>query len=506
MKVYWWNKRQNFGDELNVTLLKCLDVESEWSPAAEAELVVVGSILEHLPPGWSGTVCGAGKMKEDSAVDLTNARVLALRGRLTAAGVTGLKTTPVFGDPALLVPMWVRQWHAKYDLGIVPHWTDSNLHQRYPYGHFIDPTAPPGDVVTEIAKCKRIISSSLHGIIVADAYGIPRQAELFPNAGREGGDFKFRDYATIYNTHPHFGEMWRAPHEVVERVQGELRDALADVTARPRLAPVPRPTPVVIRKHEHPQISLLVPFRDDGEHRSRVWEWLRRFWEGHLESVEIIQGHDGLFPFSKAAAVNDAAERASGRVFVILDADAYMDARGLQACADRIESAVQAGQRLWLMPYNKLYRLNQESTLDLLGENPTAPYSVSSPPPEEWLQPKRHSPDLGHIYGAMMQMMPREAFFMAGGMDCRMRGWGSEDGAFMKAVDTLYCQHEVAPNDLLHMWHARPGDDWKTRRWIGQQWTPANLRLAQRYSQASGERGFMRELVGERRQPRPFPA
>lgn len=500
-KTYWWRRLPNFGDELNWFILKQLGVPTEWAAPADAELVIVGSILEHLPQRWAGTVCGAGQLHEDTRVDLSHARVLALRGKLTAERVTGLPTHTkvVLGDPGLLVPRWVPQPAAKYELGIVPHWSDKTLHQRYPYGHLIDPTQPPEQVVAEIARCKRIISSSLHGIVVADAYGIPRQAELFPQAVHEGGDFKFRDYASAFDDHPHFGEMWRAPHDVVERISNELWEVLQIAVGRPT-PPLPIPAPVRPDNHGHcPQISLLVPFRDDGEHRSRVWDWLERYWKAHLPSVEIVQGHDSGTPFSKSAAVNDAARRARGRVFVILDADGYMDPQKLQTCVDNIEAAVREGKRLWYMPYNKLFRLNEHTTLELLRTNPEAAYAVSSPPPEKWLDPGR-SHHYGHQYGAMMQVMPREAFFMAGGFDPRFRGWGSEDAAFMRAVDTLYKQHDLAHNDLLHLWHAHTGNDYKTRRWVGQTGS-ANSRLAQRYNAATGEPDFMRGLVNEHGQP-----
>jgi len=508
-KAYWWRQLPNFGDRLNWTILKSLEVEPAWRSPAEAELVMVGSVLEHLPPGWSGTVCGAGKLHEDSVVDLTHARVLALRGHLTAAGVCGLPAhcPVVLGDPSLLMPQWVRQPPAKYELGVIPHWSDDKLRTRFPYGHFIDPTGPPDQVVAEIARCKRVISSSLHGIIVADAYGIPRQAELFPRAPQEGGDFKFRDYASIYGESPHFGEMWLAPYDVVERTRGELREVLEMAVGRPRPpAPIPAPDIEPWVKGPHcPQISLLVPFRDDGEHRSRVWHWLRRYWHGHLQSVEIIQGHDGGYPFSKAVAVNNAAERARGRVLVVLDADAYLDSRVVQECADTIEAALAAGRRLWFIPYNNLYRLNQPTTLELLATNPEAPYAVGSPPPPGWLESDHHSQAYGHQYGALIQIMPREAFFTVGGMDPRFRGWGSEDASLLRALDTLYCQHEVTSNDVVHLWHVRPGSDWTTRRWVGQQWSPANSRLAQRYAQATSEPGFMRALVEERRVPQQAP-
>lgn len=513
--AYWWKTEPNWGDRLNWTLLNFLDVIPAWRDPENADFVMVGSVLEHLPEEWSGTVAGAGKLHEDAVVDLSHATVLALRGHLTRASVTGLPAdqSVVLGDPALLVPRYIRQWHARYDLGVLPHWSDTELRQRFPHGHFIDPTGRPEDVVLQIAKCKRIITSSLHGVIVADAYGIPRRTELFPNAESEaeGGDFKFRDYASLYGEHPHFGEFWLAPHEIVERIQNDLEEVLQvglghkkrhALTSRPARVPIP-PDEEWRSDRECPQISLLVPFRDDGEHRSRTWQWLRQYWFSQLGSVEIIQGRDYSYPFNKASAVNDAAARSRGRVLIILDADAYLDARVVQECADKIDAAVAAGKRRWFMPYTELYRLSRDVTEDILRTDPRNPYWVPSPPPVEWLEEdSQTSQSYGHEFGAMIQIMPKEAFFLVGGEDPRYNGgWGSEDSSMLRALDTLYCQHENTQNDLLHLWHLRPGHGWTDRRWIGQRWSPSNLRLTQRYANATGEPGFMRQLVDEHVQP-----
>ena len=259
----------------------------------------------------------------------------------------------------------------------------------------------------------------------------------------------------------------------------------------------------------NPQISLLVPFRDNGEGRAAAWAWLREFWTEHLPSAEIVMGSHWGFPFNKAAAVNQAAKKAKGRIFVVLDADAYMNPVGIQACADQIDVALSANRRLWFMPYDKLYRLNMGATAALLRTDPTLPYEVSSPPPASWLDTTPdpsggHSCNYGHQYGAMAMMMPRAAFTTVHGMDPGFRwGWGSEDAAFLKSLDTLYCQHEVARADVLHMWHTRPGTNWETRKWVGQnaRFGAANSRLAQRYQAAAGEPGWMRALVDEHREP-----
>lgn len=120
---------------------------------------------------------------------------------------------------------------AQYDLGVIPHWSDAELPLKFAYGHVIRPENGPMHVMTEIARCRRVVSSSLHGIIVADSFGIPRQAELFPNAHSpyEGGDFKFRDYAASIGTTPRFGELVTADSNQVALRQREIEDALAQI-------------------------------------------------------------------------------------------------------------------------------------------------------------------------------------------------------------------------------------------------------------------------------------
>lgn len=251
-----------------------------------------------------------------------------------------------------------------------------------------------------------------------------------------------------------------------------------------------------------PAISIIIPFRDDGEHRSRVLHWLKRYWAYHLPEAEIVIGEDDGTPFSKAAAINEAASRACGRVFVIADADACIDAHHVRECAARILRARKHHHRLWFIPYTHLYRLTEEITLELLETNPHDPLPIPTPPPCGWVEPG-DTAQYGHRFGALMSIMPREAFFIAGGFDVRFRGWGSEDAAFMRAVDTLYAPHELAHNAIFHLWHERIGNSVATRKWVGQVTGTPNGRLAQRYGAATGEPGFMRQLVDEHVSPKP---
>ena len=96
--------------------------------------------------------------------------------------------------------------------------------------------------------------------------------------------------------------------------------------------------------------------------------------------------------------------------------------------------------------------------------------------------------------------MPREAFFLVGGEDPRFCGWGQEDCALLRSLDTLYGQHENTSNDVLHLWHHRIGeiDNHPTRQWVGQSNGNLNARLGQRYEKASGDPSLMRVLIRER--------
>jgi hypothetical protein len=248
-----------------------------------------------------------------------------------------------------------------------------------------------------------------------------------------------------------------------------------------------------------PQISLLVPCRADPTSPQRAvnWEWLRRYWRWELPDAEVIISRGSRRGvFSKARAVNAAAKRATGRVFVILDSDAYISGTALDQAAGAIDYALRRDRRLWFVPYRQLYRLTQEASQQVLDSDPRWPYRFPTPPPTAAVLSSEGSMH-GKRFGAMAMAMPREAFEAVGGMDPRMVGWGGEDVAFVRALDTLYAKHKTIPADVLHLWHDRIGDTFATRVWAGQTAPRVNERLAGRYSAATGDIARMRALVDE---------
>ena len=83
-------------------------------------------------------------------------------------------------------------------------------------------------------------------------------------------------------------------------------------------------------------------------------------------------------------------------------------------------------------------------------------------------------------------------------------GWGGEDHAAMRAMDTLYAPHKTLPGYVLHIWHPMIGSNgvskmvsWKDRRWEGQSDPTINSKLSWRYYHAYGKPVLMRKLVSE---------
>ena len=244
-----------------------------------------------------------------------------------------------------------------------------------------------------------------------------------------------------------------------------------------------------------PKISLLIPFSSKNRVRKKSFNWLLKYWECELPEAEIVVGHSNGKVFCKGRALNKAAAKARGQVLVILDADAYLEGRVIKYCADRILEELE--NHLWYVPYRHLYRLTKKVSKEILRSDPCDPLRLPSPPPPRVIDCKHkdHS-GYGHRFGAMITIIPRRALDVLGGFDERFKGWGGEDIALLRALDTLYGRHKATVGDVLHLWHPFIGETYQTRRWKGQGYG-RNNRLAVEYHMATGHPTKMRELVAK---------
>ncbi len=240
--AFWWKGDartgpiSNLGDQLTPILLRQFaDITATWAPPTEADIVCTGSVLDVLPrAGYRGTVVGSGQLHNHTLTDLSFATVLGLRGALSRLRVQ-CEGEPVLADPVLLASELVTPTPNSIEIGVVPHWTDRELWlleqakaKKYKYAMptLIDPTGDPLEVIAAIGSCRKVVTSTLHGAVVADAFGVPRRVELAPSMrndkAHEGGTFKLADYSSTLGQPITFGKLQTAPRERVDAMQWEL--------------------------------------------------------------------------------------------------------------------------------------------------------------------------------------------------------------------------------------------------------------------------------------------
>ena len=208
--LIWYNDgRNNWGDYVAPVLYKLISgKESVYKVyndmTAGKRYITVGSLMEHVV-NPNTIVWGTGFMWGNSNIPQKPKDVYAVRGKLSAKRLIeqGIKCPEIYGDPSMLFPRYYNpQKTKKYKLGIIPHYVDSDnewiKNIDDPDVKIIDICGDTCGFVDELKECENIASSSLHGIIMADAYNIPsvwiRMSNLIG-----GGDFKYMDYFSSVN-------------------------------------------------------------------------------------------------------------------------------------------------------------------------------------------------------------------------------------------------------------------------------------------------------------------
>ena len=191
----------NWGDALSPVLVNLLSNRPVKHMAwhHQRRYLAIGSILQHANR-WS-EVWGSGFLWEHDTVIEEPAKVHAVRGPKSRKKLLdqGIDCPEIYGDPALLFPVFYRPLVQKrYAIGVVPHYIDHD--NVWVAGLRTDPAVKIIDVrggiskfVDEMLSCDLILSSSLHGLIAADAYRVPNIWIELSNK-LYGNRFKFYDY------------------------------------------------------------------------------------------------------------------------------------------------------------------------------------------------------------------------------------------------------------------------------------------------------------------------
>lgn len=208
--------QKNFGDGINplifehFTQTKMKRVScNRRNNLPGINILGIGSILDRMKK--DDIVFGSGIIKDDALPKSDNVsdKIISVRGPLTRNKIInmGYQCNELYGDAALLLPFIIPKPNVeiKYKIGIIPHYIDQNnpfLKKLYENENiiFIDilSSDAPNTFVKNISSCDILFSSSLHGVIVGDAYGI-KSHHLHISNKVIGDNFKFKDYYQSIN-------------------------------------------------------------------------------------------------------------------------------------------------------------------------------------------------------------------------------------------------------------------------------------------------------------------
>lgn len=174
-------------------------METASQHCKQQKLLAIGSVL--IIARDNDVIWGTGMNAK--RLDLTlykfhDLEVKAVRGPLTRRFLQdnfNIACPEIYGDPALLIPYFFPEFKKnpdpEHDYVIVSHYSEKNLFPKEEYPNVIYADEPWRDVIRKILNSKFVISSSLHGMIVAEAYGIPAR---YLRVTESEPLFKFMDY------------------------------------------------------------------------------------------------------------------------------------------------------------------------------------------------------------------------------------------------------------------------------------------------------------------------
>ena len=248
IRLFWWNSKPNIGDYASYYIVSHLfngEVVHKL-PYLSVKRLLKQTLLflirkgpcpqykEYLFP-WNNILFGVGSIldfatknsiiwgsgfREPYSKTKAN-RFVLVRGKLSRDKI-GDPTLPI-GDPALILPRiyMPKVKKSKNHIVIIPHFNDydyffSNYGSLFTIlkiesnniEHFID----------EIANSDYVLSTSLHGLIISHAYGVP--ALWIKKGYIDSSDFKFKDYFSSV------GINYYKPFEDIEELLSDKRRIL----------------------------------------------------------------------------------------------------------------------------------------------------------------------------------------------------------------------------------------------------------------------------------------
>lgn len=210
--VIYWDGVENFGDSIGPYLVSKITGKAVLNTidSMRPGLMTVGSILQ-LVDRQGIVVWGSGLIERPSRsllekIKKYQPKILTVRGYETAsclqeAGLT-ISNMDALGDPGVLMPLFYKPKKEKgVDVvALCPHYMHkSDFIRTFSEAEdvkIVDVQRDLEHVVDEIASSNVCISTSLHGIIMSQAYGVPWVWLEVVDNNLDGDEFKFNDFFT----------------------------------------------------------------------------------------------------------------------------------------------------------------------------------------------------------------------------------------------------------------------------------------------------------------------
>ncbi len=227
------------------------------------------------------------------------------------------------------------------------------------------------------------------------------------------------------------------------------------------------------------RFSIILPFKSDHGHRQENFEYVCNRYQKLMPEIELCIGYTDSEPFCKAQAINEAARKATGDIFIIVDVDVVFEPELLQ------QINLHLHVHPWIQPFGFCYLLSKSATNNLLIQDLYAKLSIQ-PQEGQMVEIKEAGP--------LMNVMTRECFEAVNGFDERFKGWGWEDVAFAYSLDAICGRHYTIREKIYHLWHpssANPESEEYNR----------NAKLFYRYCKAAqGGAAEVKKIIQERYQ------
>jgi pyruvyltransferase len=198
----YWMELSNIGDALSPILIEFITGKKAYHVKPDEDVtkyVITGSLLN-----WNfknGILWGVGCANKNDVIP--NNDIRGVRGSLSGdmCKNQGISFKEIYGDPAILLSNFIKpiEKERKY-IGFIPHYVDQHCVIKKndwsnPDIKFIDILGGLDKFLSDIQECRVVYSSTLHGIILCHAYGIPCYWAKFTD-NILGDDMKYYDYHT----------------------------------------------------------------------------------------------------------------------------------------------------------------------------------------------------------------------------------------------------------------------------------------------------------------------